>query len=205
MKNAAIEYSDRRLLDAVHTQGAKGWEIFCDQFGPLINSVVHWKKWNFSEQEQQDVCQNVYIQLQSALPNFQEKSSLAWFIKKIAIHQCVDEVRRQVRWRTVIGPAVVKTSKGSWKEKDFPAPESQDPSQRIIREEQKQALYSSLQNLQETCQKSINLFYLDHRTYREISEQLGISVNTVGSRLSKCLDKLHKELSQNPLFERTMP
>jgi DNA-directed RNA polymerase specialized sigma24 family protein len=32
---------------------------------------------------------------------------------------------------------------------------------------------------------------------------LGISTNTVGSRLSKCLNKLHNELRHRPLFERT--
>lgn len=85
---------------------------------------------------------------------------------------------------------------------EFSNPDALDPHDETIQQERVQNLRSTLEHLQETCQEIINLFYLKHLSYREISGQLGISKNTVGSRLAKCLDKLHEKLRRNPVFER---
>lgn len=194
---------DNQILQAVRENGAEGWELFCDQFDPLIRSITSWSKWNFSEDEQQDVLQNIYVELQTALLHFRQECSLKWFIKRIAMCQCVNEIRRQVRWRTLTTPSVQKDCSGEWCELDFNASDDADPYREISKQEQLQALAKSLALLQHPCKTSINLFYVRDLSYREMSKQLGISVNTVGSRLSKCLRKLHKELMRNPLFERS--
>ncbi|MCF7817100.1 MAG: sigma-70 family RNA polymerase sigma factor [Kiritimatiellales bacterium] len=198
-------YSEKKILAAVRNDGTAGWELFFSHYDPLIQSITGWQKWNFSEHEQQDVRQNIYVQLQTALPTFRQQCSLAWFVKKIAIRQCINEIRRQVRWRTVMTPAMQKTSDGDWNEMEFANPNTPDPYQEIVKKESRQILRAALLHLNKTCRDSIDMFYLQHLLYQEISEQLGISVNTVGSRLAKCLDKLHKTLRHNPSFERTEP
>ncbi len=198
-------YSDKDIIRAVRKKSGHGWEMFCAQFEPLIESITIWPKWNFSEHEQLDVRQNTYLQLQRALPAFRQKSTLSWFIKRITIHQCIDEIRRQVRRRTIMISPVQKTPDGGWNEMEFENPDSLDPYREMIQTERRQALRAALKQLQETCRIAISLFYTHHLSYQEISEQLKISVNTVGSRLSKCLDKLHKILRRHPLFERNEP
>ncbi|MFA7256945.1 MAG: sigma-70 family RNA polymerase sigma factor [Kiritimatiellales bacterium] len=195
-------YSDKEILQAVCENGPGGWNLFYAQFNPLIQCIIRWPKWNFSEHEQQDVSQNTYVQLQKALPAFQQQCSLAWFIKRITIRQCIDEIRRQVRWRTFMTSPVQKTPDGDWCEMEFECPDL-NPHHEVIQNERRQALHHALQQLKETCKNAITLFYVKNLSYREISEQLGISTNTVGSRLAKCLNKLHKELRHRPLFERT--
>lgn len=199
---ASNRYSDRKLLRAVRTEGEAGWELFCDRFDPLIRAITGWSKWNFSEDEQEDVRQEIYVRLQTALPNFQQKCSLKWFIKKISIHQCVNEIRRQVRWRKVITPSVQKDADGQWNEMEFKNNTTSDPRHEILQKERIMALSKAMGTLQSTCKNSITLFYIRNLSYREMADQLGVSVNTVGSRLSKCLSKLHRELRHNPLFER---
>lgn len=201
----AATYSDKELLNAVRENSATGWELVFDQFDPMIKSIVRWPKWNFSDQEKQDVCQNIYMQLQGALATFRKESSLSWYIKKIAIHQCINEVRRQVRWRTVMTSSIQKTSDGDWNEMEFNNSNALDPHHEMLQIERLQALDMGMSSLKDTCRESITLFYVKDLSYREIAKQLGISVNTVGSRLAKCLDKLHKELRQHPLFKRTTP
>ncbi|MEE9367422.1 MAG: RNA polymerase sigma factor [Pontiella sp.] len=195
-------YTDKELLALAHKDSEAGWELVFSRYDPMIQSITRWRKWNFSDQEKQDVCQNIYMQLQSALPTFRQESSLAWFIKRIAIRQCINEVRRQVRWRTNIIPSFQKTPDGDWNEMEFKNPDALDPGGELIQVERQQALDAVLGTLKDTCKKSINLFYVQDFSYREIAELLDISINTVGSRLAKCLDKLHKELRQHPLFER---
>ncbi len=199
MKPDNTLYADEKLLHAVREDGTAGWEQLCSEFDPLIRSITNWSKWRFSEHEQQDVRQNIYVHLQTALPSFRQECSLAWFIKKIAINKCVDEVRRQVRWRKVMTPISQKNDREIQVENG----NIQDPLDAVILKERRQLLRSAMQHMGATCKDSINLFYMEHYSYRQISERLGISVNTVGSRLAKCLDKLHKELKQMPEFQRS--
>ena len=48
---------------------------------------------------------------------------------------------------------------------------------------------------------AIDAYYNQGLSYKEISEELGLAVNTVGSRLSKCLGKVKQNLQENPNFE----
>lgn len=192
-------------MQAVREKGAAGWDLFCTQFDPMIKSITRWSKWKFSEHEQQDVHQNIYVQLQTALPGFRQQSSLSWFIKIIAMRQCVNEIRRQSRWRGVMASSVQKTLDGDWNELEFANPDALDPHHEMVQKERKENLRLALRKLNKTCKESINLYYLKHLSYREMSEQLGIAVNTVGSRLAKCLGKLKKELRKHPLSERISP
>jgi RNA polymerase sigma factor (sigma-70 family) len=99
---------------------------------------------------------------------------------------------------------VQQDSDGCWKEMDYKNSEALDPHQEVLKLERLEALNTALAELQTNCKKAINLFYVSDLSYREIASQFGISVNTVGSRLSKCLDKLQHRLQRNPLFERTL-
>jgi RNA polymerase sigma-70 factor (ECF subfamily) len=101
--------------------------------------------------------------------------------------------------------SVQKNRDGNWNEMEFRNGNSLDPHQEIMKMERLQALSSALSELQTTCRNSITLFYIRNLSYREIADRLGVSVNTVGSRLSKCLNKLQNRLRQDPLFERTTP
>lgn len=101
--------------------------------------------------------------------------------------------------------SVQKTSDGEWNELEFSNPDALDPHHEMVQKERRENLRLALQKLNKTCMESINLYYLKHLSYREISDQLGIAVNTVGSRLVKCLYKLHKDLRQHPMFKRTEP
>lgn len=194
--------SDQQILRIVRRNDPAGWEHFHARFDPAIQSVLDWPRWRFTEHEKQDVRQDIYLQLQKALPAFRGESSLRWFIIQIAHKQCVNEVRRQVRQRTFTVSSIQKAADDELSEWETACPHTLNPYREALLTERHQTVQAALNNLQETCRTSITLFYIEGNTYRAISKQLGITVNTVGSRLSKCLDKLHKELRKHPLFER---
>jgi len=99
-------------------------------------------------------------------------------------------------------PAVQKTTNGNWNEMEFTNPEALDPHHEAVQKERKTSLRSALRHLNQTCRDSIAMFYMQHLSYQEMAEKLGLAKNTVGSRLSKCLDKLHKNLRQHPAFKK---
>ncbi len=204
MKKSA-PYSDKAILAAVRNDGSAGWELFCQQFDPLIRAIAKWAKWNFSEEEQRDVCQNIHMHLQTALPRFRGESSLLWYIKKIAMNQCVNEIRRQKRSRELMTSTFRKTADGIWKEMEFANPNAMDPHHETAQKERHQSLRAAVRSLNPTCRDGISMYYFQSLSYQEMSAQLGIAVNTVGSRLNKCLNKLHKELRRQPALNRINP
>lgn len=195
-------YSDKELLEAVRTQGEDGWVLFTEKYHSMIWSIVSWPKWNFSGEEKSDVYQNIHLQLQKALPTFRQESSLAWFVKTIAIRQCVNEIRRQVRWRNSMTSSMTESGDGQWCEMEFSNPDELDPHAHVLKAERRDAVKGSLKKMHETCRRSILMYYMEELSYKEMATRLGISINTVGSRLAKCLNKLYKELMNHPLFRR---
>ena len=100
---------------------------------------------------------------------------------------------------------VQKTPDGRWNEMEFANPVALNPRHELVQQERAQMVRAALKELKAICLDSIALFYYQQLTYQEISEKLGISKKTVGSRLFKCLEKLHAELRKLPQFERKKP
>jgi RNA polymerase sigma-70 factor (ECF subfamily) len=195
-------YSDKKILKAVHTRGEAGWDLLFAEFGPMIKAIVRWRTYSFSEEIQKDVYQNIHKHLLKAIPRFKQESSLSWYIKTIAKNECVNEIRRQRRMGEIMVSSIRENDTGKWHEMEFFNPDSLNPQQELIQRERIDMVRGALQELQKLCKESISMFYLQQLTYKEMSDRLGISQNTVGSRLSKCLDKLHKELKKMPQYER---
>ncbi|MBN2703984.1 MAG: sigma-70 family RNA polymerase sigma factor [Pontiellaceae bacterium] len=192
---------DQVLLRAIRKEKSSGWEQLFTQYDPLIQSIVRWSKWHFSDDEQKDVSQNIHMQLYKSLKSFQQKSSLSKFIKSIAIHHCINEVRRKNRWSSIMTSFPPQTEMGEYYESESIGLNASDPYTDIVKSERIRFLNETLKKLHKTCQTSIHLFYMKHFSYKQISDALGISTNTVGSRMSKCLDKLRSELRKDALLE----
>ena len=176
----------------------KAWDAFISDIDPLIRSVVAWQKWHFAPHTQDDLCQKIRTDLTKSVPQFKGESSIEYFVKKICIRRCIDEVRRQVRSRELFVSTVTQDEDGEWKEIDAPSDETVDPIRSVILSERASILKKILESIDKTCQIAIQMFYLQSLTYKEISEHLGIAVNTVGSRLAKCLNKLKGFIKSDP-------
>lgn len=179
----------------------EAWSTFFNEFDPLIRSVVSWGKWRFSEDVRKELAQDIRAELNRSIPKFRGDSSLEYFIKRICIHRSVDRVRKQVREREHLVSLVVTDDSGASREMDVEAGEKFDPVTEVEGFERAQALKEQVELLDETCRTAIHHFYVESLSYKEISAQLGIAVNTVGSRLAKCLEKLRGLVEKNPFLQ----
>lgn len=188
-------------IEALKRADPSAWSSFLTHFKPLIRSVVLWSKWRFAGHTADDLVQDVGTELMRAIVTFKGDASLEYFVKRVCIHRCVDEVRRQIRQRqsTV---SLHDESLDSW---DPPAGDEFDPLRAIAVSERAQAMKRLVGTLDDTCEQAIRFFYLDGLTYNEISAKLGIAVNTVGSRLAKCLGKLRGLAGQDAFFREEYP
>ena len=162
------------------------------QYDSLIHAVVSWSKWRFDFHVREDIAQSIRIEITKSIENYHGECALEYFIKRICIHRCIDEVRRQVRKRNVFVELFQPESGDTRNPLETPADETFDPVYQISLRERALALKQLVGQLDATCREAINHFYIDGLSYKEISETLRIAVSTVGSRLSKCLDKLRE-------------
>lgn len=158
----------------------------------LIRAVVTWGRWRFAPDVRDDVAQKIRLELlrhPEAIANAANSISL---VKQICIRRCIDEVRRQIRERRV------------WAEEagDDIAGDDADinPRRLVERAERARVMRRLVEALDETCRIAICLFYVEEFSYREMADRLGIAINTVGSRLAKCLAKLRDDARGDPEF-----
>ena len=183
MDNLPIEndasLSDADLVEGIRQNRDGAWESFYARFSPMIGSVVSWSKWHFGHHEKEDVMQNIHVELQ------------------IAIRQCIAEIRRQVRSRQMLVPLARPSAEGGWQDLDVANDKDVDPCREIARNEEISEVARVMTLLSETCVTAIQYCYVQRMSYKEIAGRLGIAVNTVGSRLSKCLVRLRELLMAN--------
>lgn len=179
-------------LEALRQGQDAAWNAFFEQFDPLITSVVNWSKWHFDPDTQKDMAQDIRTELMRCVGNFRADSSFRYFIKRICINRCIDRIRKQVRERAHVVSIHYQNSDGEVVEREAAATEEFDPVQRIYAHENALAIQRLLGKLDSTCSAAVKMFYMKGMAYKDMAEELSISINTVGSRLAKCLEKLRK-------------
>jgi RNA polymerase sigma factor (sigma-70 family) len=155
-----------------------------------MRTVVAWGKWRFPPEAQADLLQRIRLELHGVGPL--NPAEAARRIKQICIRRCIDEVRRLVREQRLF---IQDADAGLH---DSAPADADDPVRLILLAERAHGVAALLEQVDETCRRALRLFYLESLSYREMGERLGIAVNTVGSRLAKCLAKLRDYVRVDP-------
>jgi len=196
------EYTlDPERRAALACGGEDAWTDFFAWADPIIASVLNWPKWHFKPVTRDDLRQIIRAELVKSIDRLDQTARAGPFIKRVCVNRCIDEVRRQVRERRTFVSLNPRAPGDDRPPPDPPADASFDPVRTVARMERAAVLRELIDSLNETCREAIGDFYLHELTYKEISERRGIAVNTVGSRLAKCLDKLRALVHAKPELE----
>ena len=155
-----------------------------------MRAVVAWGKWHFPPEAQADLLQRIRVELHTL--GAIDPTESARRIKQICIRRCIDEVRRLVREQRLF----IQDAEAGLH--DSAPADLDDPVRLVLLAERARGVAALLEQVDETCRRALRLFYLESLSYREMGERLGIAVNTVGSRLSKCLAKLRDFVRADP-------
>ena len=170
----------------------EAWQDFLHEADPLILSVVSWSKWHFDYETREDLQQIIRTELMSSIGRIESPSRLPGFVRRVCVHRCIDEVRRQSRERNVRASFYQSNEEGNWEATVFEADEKFDPVRAVILRDEAEQLRDRLTRLEDHCQSTIRRFYAEGLSYKEIAAGDGVSTNTVGSRLARCLEKLRE-------------
>ena len=183
---------DQRLLRRCLSHDPQAWQEFVDRFLGVIYHTVHhsaqMRSVILSDADVEDMVADVMAQLVQhnfrILRHFRGKSSLATYLAVIARRIVVNRLaRRQAIER-------IKASRLSAYEMQALPPEL-----KIETEEEVQRLLGGLEGRDAELIRS---FYLENKSYKEISEDMGIPENSVGPMLSRLRDRLRKSAAPKP-------
>ena len=132
----------------------------------------------------EDLFQEIVLQLWKSFPSFRQQSMISTWMYRVALNTAISSFRREKK-----------------------KPESQSLSTAALQipdmtdlEEQERAgmLEQAIQQLTK-IEKALIMLYLDEKSYREISEIMGITQSNVGVKLNRIKSKLEKIIKADNL------
>ena len=123
-----------------------------------------------SQQDAEDLTSEVFIRGFEKLKLYDEHKPILPWLQTIAYHQSIDFVRERSRKQVEDGAL-----------EELPIPEN--PHTRIEQIEMRQQILSVARQLKREQRRCFCLFYFQRKSYREIAQLTGYSVNEVRSHL----------------------
>lgn len=129
-----------------------------------------------------DLIQEIIIQLWKSFDNYNEKYKQSTWIYRIALNVAISSYRKEVRRKGISNPLSV----------DLLSLEDSDHASEI--EPEIGVLYQFISELKE-LDKALMLLYLDEKSYKEISEILGITETNVATKIGRIKNLLKQKYS----------
>lgn len=174
----------------------QAWKEFFSCFDSMIQAIAAWPKWNFEAHTREDVAQNIRVSVVQSIGRLNSEQALTQFVKKICVYRCIDMLRAKLREQERLMPLTRVGADGGQEDIDMPAGPEFDPVYALRHAERAAALRAALGTLDDACRDGLRQFYFEGLSYKAMAEQQGVAVNTVGSRLSRCLEKLRAAMGR---------
>lgn len=189
----ALTDVDRSLLERCVKRDGSAWREFVDRFAGLfvhvINHTAHARSVKLSESDVDDLNAEIFLAILadnfSILKRFRGDSALATYLTVIARRIIVREIIKR-RFSEALGHVRSQNYNTQMAHADL---------SEIARIDNEELIQQMLRGLSETDAKVVRKYHLEGKSYREISEQLGIPENSVGPTLSRAREKLRQSLS----------
>ncbi len=193
----ALTAGDRALLQRCLTHQPGAWNDFVDRFLGLIYHVVHHsahlRSMVLRPEDTEDLAAEILLQIvqgdYSILRQFRNQSSLATYLTVIARRICVHELARRASARE-LEPSHEGRAKAEADQDEAPKPR--------LGLENLEEVEKLLSKLPSREREIVRLYYLEGRSYEEISTAMHVPVNSIGPILSRARKKLRKDVKSPP-------
>ena len=202
-----IPYEDRRLIAGVLASDPSAQRRFVGRYDRFIHAILYRHLPGAERQEREDLGQQVYVLLWDnhcrRLRQWQGAGGTPFsaYLGTIVRHLIADHLRTKARSlarRMVFAPPLQQDAPLSCDTEEMPESRqggaTNDPQAALERKERLSALAAALNELSERDGYLIRQKHLQEKTYREIAESLGMTVNHVGVALSRAEKRLRRYL-----------
>jgi RNA polymerase sigma-70 factor (ECF subfamily) len=185
---------DRDLLRRCLNKDPGAWNDFVDRYLSLIYHVIgytaHLRSVRLGPEDVEDIAAEVLLKIVAnhykVLREFRGESSFATYLTVVARRICVQElVRRQQRKEAI--------ARGDLR---VPVQELEEEPAAQKGVESLEEVEKLLRRLSGREREIVRLYYLEARTYEEISTETDVPVNTIGTILSRARKKLREKAAK---------
>ena len=184
----ALTVIDRNLLERCLERKPRAWEDFVNRFMGLvvhvINHTAQARSVRLTPEDREDLCADVFLNIIkddfAILRHFRGESSLPTYLT-VVTRRIVVKRMMQLRLSTPVrGRAASQAARDV-------ADSRPQPEQRIADREEVERL---MEGLGEGESRIMRMYHLEGKSYREISEAVGVPENSIGPILSRARKKM---------------
>lgn len=150
-----------------------------ERFHPLLYKTG--RSFTDSDNDFQDLYQEMLIQLWQAIPRFKNQSALSTYVYRVVLNTAMTYRRQNKKHKVLEG----LPDQGIMAEVNTASEKEQEVA----------LLYQAIYRLAPS-DRSIMLLYLDEKKYQEIADILGLTSSNVGVKITRIKKKLFEELKK---------
>ncbi|MEW6730628.1 MAG: sigma-70 family RNA polymerase sigma factor [Acidobacteriota bacterium] len=190
--------SDQELIAACLTGSVSAWEALIQRYRSLIYSIP--RRYGFSDQDVADIFQSICVTLLEKLPELRDHDKFRAWLITVVVRQCW-WVRRHQRQELPIIGVLDNEEEFGWEL----AAETPPLDHWLIELERKHQIQTAFARLPERCQQLLRyLFFREPpASYKEIAEETGIAIDSIGPTRSRCLEKFKQLFDRITRTDRT--
>jgi len=185
---------DRDLLRRCLNREPGSWNDFVDRYLSLIYHVIgytaHLRSVRLGPEDVEDLAAEVLLRIVAnnfrVLREFRGESSLATYLTVVARRICVQELVKRQQRKDALARGDLRVPIAELDEE----PAAQKGVESLEEVEQ------LLKKLSGREREIVRLYYLEARTYEEISTETDVPVNTIGAVLSRARKKLRERVKK---------
>ncbi|HET8864204.1 MAG TPA: RNA polymerase sigma factor [Gracilimonas sp.] len=178
-----FELSDKQCIDEVLAGNRKVYSQLVNKHAPMVFHIV--RRFIKSEDEVEELAQQIFVKTYERLETFDGKSKFSSWLYVISMNHCRDYVKNIRR-----------------KNKNFSEMESHElrdtlghaitPDHEMENKETNLILYEGLVSITPDYAEAFLMKYRDGLSYKEISEQLNVTVNALKQRVYRAKEELRE-------------
>jgi RNA polymerase sigma-70 factor (ECF subfamily) len=186
LRDVADEASDGELVERFRGGDPAAFDALVRRYVRLAGAIAYGILGDYEQAA--DAVQESFLKVHGALRELREPERFKGWLHGVVRSCALDAVRRRRR-----APGALSAVEGA--EALLPATGA-GPGLGIERAELEAGVLEAVRELPESYREVVLLKYLDERSYKEISETLGISIETIESRLFRARKILKEKLAR---------
>lgn len=198
-KAGTASLNDHELVDCVRAGENRCYDIFVRRFGSKVLAVA--KRYLRSEADAADCYQDTFVAAFDSIGRFEQRSSLASWLRGITVNQCLMRARTSSRRREEsIDHLLPQFDDRGKRITAYELGQSTDFGELIDESQTKAIVRSKIDELPDDFRTTLLLRDIDGYSTQETADILGIRVNAVKTRLHRARSALKTLLE--PELER---
>jgi RNA polymerase sigma-70 factor (ECF subfamily) len=183
VRESQPDFEERATVIAAQQGDRDAFKALYERYRDRVYNIIFYSMGD--ELSAEDVLQIVFVKIYRGLPNFRFEASLATWIYRIALNECLNQQRRRGAQHVPFEALL-----GSDEELDSGAAADQQHAEG----ERREIVHRAVMELSPKLRAVVALKYLEGLSYEEIGSVLECSPGTVASRLNRALSELEARL-----------